>query len=305
MSKIVSVVVTYNRKELLLRNLKHQLTQTYPFYKIIIIDNYSTDGTHAYLNDAGILNDERVIYMCLDENRGGAGGFEFGVNEAFKSGADYVLLMDDDGYMIDENTLANLIVKVPANNKLIMMNSLVLCDEENLSFGLGASLLTKTLCREAQEDGLIKDYINPFNGTLISKELYLGIGAPNGRFFIRGDEQEYQLRAKEFGAFIATAVDSLYMHPSGKKEIKKFLGKDFVNSYDAPWKEYYEMRNMTYAVRKQSKSLAYKRYLSRIIGLYLFKVPQRKNIKRFIKIGYRHGKKGILGKTVAPGQKKI
>ena len=48
MFKICAVVVTYNRKELLLRNISSLLSQTYPL-DILIYDNASTDGTYDFL----------------------------------------------------------------------------------------------------------------------------------------------------------------------------------------------------------------------------------------------------------------
>lgn len=304
--KIISVTVTYNRKELLLRNLIRQFNQSYRLYKIIIIDNCSVDGTQQFLAENNVFDDDRVVFIHLNENLGGAGGFERGVIEAFKEGADFALLMDDDGYPLNEDTVKNLVSKISVINPLIMLNSLVLCDKEKLSFGFGPNYSTKSEVAEHQVNGVVEGMINPFNGTLISRELYEEIGSPNGKFFIRGDEQEYQLRASEAGAYIATVIDSLYYHPSfSSKESRKFLGKDFINSYDAPWKEYYGIRNMTYALRQRSKFRAYKRYIALLLGLSLFKVANRKNLKKFIKLGYKHGKKGILGKTILPGQDKI
>lgn len=304
--KIASVVVTYNRKEQLLQNLKSQFMQNYPLETIIVIDNCSTDGTYQYLVENNVFNDKRVKYIALTENLGGAGGFERGTVEAFKSGADFALLMDDDGYALNDDTVSNLVKKTQVDNQLVMINSLVLCNDERLSFGLGPNLNTKAACEKNQKNGLIEGSINPFNGTLISKELYEKIGAPNGQFFIRGDEQEYQLRATEANAFIATVTDSLYYHPSfTPREVKNFLGKTFINSYDLPWKEYYGTRNMTYALRQRSKFRAFKRYLVLLLGLKLFEVKNKRKVRQFIKLGYKHGKKGILGKTILPGQDKL
>ena len=44
--KVVAVVLTHNRKGLLLEVLKGLFSQTYPLEKIIVIDSVSTDGTY-------------------------------------------------------------------------------------------------------------------------------------------------------------------------------------------------------------------------------------------------------------------
>ena len=73
MKKTVAVVVTFNRKELLRRNLAALTSQTHSDLDIMIIDNASTDGTREYVDD--IVKANNITYVCLKENIGGAGGF--------------------------------------------------------------------------------------------------------------------------------------------------------------------------------------------------------------------------------------
>ena len=57
--KICSVVVTYNRKELLIRNIKSIMSQSIKT-DIIIYDNASTDGTYEFLEEKGILKNDNT-----------------------------------------------------------------------------------------------------------------------------------------------------------------------------------------------------------------------------------------------------
>ena len=50
--KIVAVVVTYNRKKLLLECLNALFGQTNPLDEIVVLDNASTDGTKQELQKA-------------------------------------------------------------------------------------------------------------------------------------------------------------------------------------------------------------------------------------------------------------
>ena len=50
MKKVAAVVVTYNRKKLLLENIECLLHQSYDNLDIIIIDNCSSDGTEEALS---------------------------------------------------------------------------------------------------------------------------------------------------------------------------------------------------------------------------------------------------------------
>ena len=73
-NKIVAVVVTYNRKDMLKECITALLNQTYHDLDIMVIDNCSTDGT---INLVKNINDSRVIYINTGENIGGDGGFQF------------------------------------------------------------------------------------------------------------------------------------------------------------------------------------------------------------------------------------
>jgi len=132
---VCAVVVTYNRKELLIECLEGLLKQTRPIDAVYLIDNFSNDSTSellksknyigelppkkidkpwekefVYNNDEllGIFNDgieENIAkikhkipihYVRMNENTGGAGGFYEGVKGAYEKGYDWLWLMDDD-----------------------------------------------------------------------------------------------------------------------------------------------------------------------------------------------------------------
>ena len=75
MPKVEAVVVTYNRKEMLIQCLDAILNQTSEVDKVIVIDNNSTDNTPDYLKEKGYLDNEKIFFQKLEKNTGGAGGF--------------------------------------------------------------------------------------------------------------------------------------------------------------------------------------------------------------------------------------
>ena len=90
--RVVAVVVTYNRRELLLESLAAVHAQSRPPDTVIVVDNASADGTGAAV---------RASYPTarlaeLPRNTGGAGGFAYGLALALAEAADLVWLMDDD-----------------------------------------------------------------------------------------------------------------------------------------------------------------------------------------------------------------
>ena len=62
--KICTVVVTYNRYELLKECLDSLLNQTYKTY-ILVVNNASTDDTDSKIKEDGYLNNENLIYKKL------------------------------------------------------------------------------------------------------------------------------------------------------------------------------------------------------------------------------------------------
>ena len=68
---IIAVVVTYNRKELLKRNITCLRANT-PVSSIVVVNNGSTDGTGEWLDD------QKDLTVIHQENVGGSGGVLLG-----------------------------------------------------------------------------------------------------------------------------------------------------------------------------------------------------------------------------------
>ena len=89
---VCAVVVTYNRRALLLECLAAVAAQTVPVDRVLVVDNASTDGTAALVRDAH----PGVELLELPENGGSAGGFHAGMRQAHAAGFEWLWLMDDD-----------------------------------------------------------------------------------------------------------------------------------------------------------------------------------------------------------------
>ncbi len=93
--KVAAVVVTYNRKDLLIECLDALLNQENADCDILVIDNASTDDT-AQVVKGFTEKYEAVKYFNTGENLGGAGGFYYGMKKAMEAGYKWLWLMDDD-----------------------------------------------------------------------------------------------------------------------------------------------------------------------------------------------------------------
>lgn len=92
--RVAALVVTFNRRDLLLQTLNALENQTRPLDRIVVVDNASTDDTWALLK--AYSPTVPMTIMRLPENTGGAGGFYHAMNKAYEGGYDAFWIMDDD-----------------------------------------------------------------------------------------------------------------------------------------------------------------------------------------------------------------
>lgn len=90
--RVVAVIVTYNRRDLVLEALRAVRAQQRPPEQVIVVDNASADSTA----DAVRAAFPEVNLAELGANYGGAGGFAYGMGAALADGADLIWAMDDD-----------------------------------------------------------------------------------------------------------------------------------------------------------------------------------------------------------------
>lgn len=193
--KVSAVIVTYNRKEMLIDCARNILAQSFSVDKLYLIDNASTDGTHEELQQQGILNDRRVVYCNTGANLGGAGGFYYGLEKAKEDESDWVWIMDDD-VMTEENALKELVNHT--DEKISYLASCV--------YGMNGEAMNVPVVNTAASesgytdwyfrlrDGMVKITSATFVSLLINKKAIQSCGLPCKDYFIWGDDTEYTLR---------------------------------------------------------------------------------------------------------------
>lgn len=215
--KVLAVVVTHNRADLLRRCVTHLLAQTRRPDGILVVNNGSTDGTQAMLEELGV--------ECLtQDNVGSAGGWHRGIAEAEARGYEAVWLMDDDGFP-DAGALRMLVAASGEN--VACASSVVLCEDDPQRFvfpfpKLDAQGLPRLLgwprkvaqldaLRAMAEDGNYP-FAHLFNGALVRLSAVARVGNVNRDFFIFGDEVDYFFRLRAAGKVISV-MDALHYHP--------------------------------------------------------------------------------------------
>lgn len=288
MKKVNIVVVTFNRKELLLRLLKRLVEQSFQPNKIIVIDNASTDGTPEYVSEFVSAHEQLIHYCRLKTNTGGSGGFHTGVKLAYEMGADYIWGMDDDA-LPDRRALEVLVETAQTRDEKSCFVSYTTpkTDPDTLA-----------QIKETKPE-LISKRTFLFLGFFLPRVLVEEIGFPREDLFIYFDDIDYSTKAFLAGYQIYQVRDSILEHPDMMQETKRFniLGKKFTIQKMPKWKWYYYMRNgiLVFPPSQQENKLFYKYHVKRLIGV-LFAYP---SCFPAAWKGYWDGKKGVTGKNEA------
>lgn len=285
MKKINAVVVTYNRKNLLLECIEAILNQSYKINRLILIDNNSTDGTEEFLKEKNILSNKNVLYVKLNKNIGGAGGFYEGIKKAIEIGSDFVWIMDDDTIPV-KDSLEKLInaIKI-VNNEFSFFASTVY--GANGEFMNVPNINTDNSENgypnwyEFLENGIVKIKEATFVSLLINSNAIKKVGLPVKDYFIWGDDTEYTLRLNKYYGPAYFIGNSKVIH---KRNISKNLSiyeevnPNRINFY------YYMIRNNLINERTYFGIFyALKTFIKwQLISIkLLFKIECKKRLKKF------------------------
>lgn len=258
-----AVVVTYNRLNLLKRNIAC-LRANHPD-KIIVVNNGSNDGTTEWLDTQ---EDLTVIHQ---ENVGGSGGFYTGIHQAYEMGAENIWCMDDDVFprekcldnLLRESRGAGIGILAPRRlqNGRIFTNDF---QRYNLSNPFVSMYKNKLAKQEINEPTEIKG--TAFEGLFIKRKVVAEIGLPNKELFIFCDDTDYCLRAVLAGYKIMYIPDALM-----DKEL--FFSNDSwaERNKKKKWKRFYQVRNSTYLNHHYGKNwgVRYMRGFINVMGYIL------------------------------------
>lgn len=250
MNDVVAIVVTYNRKEMLLRCIEHLLSLQNSQADVLIIDNAGTDGTPDALRS--LIDTNKIIYCNTGANLGGAGGFQFGMIEALKRGYKYLWLMDDD------------VFPEPDSLEELLKADRELAGKYGFLSGIARWTDGSPCKMNIQKTGLkktIDDYTSPtvpvimatFVSFFVKAETVLEVGLPIKEFFIWADDLEYSRRISlKYPCYVVNRSTVIHNMKSNDK-----VGIEHEHP-DRLWRYKYLYRNEVYIYRREGlKARAY------------------------------------------------
>lgn len=195
--RIVAVVVTWNRRDLLRESLDAVAAQSLAPVRTVVVDNASTDGT----DDMLARDFPGLEVIRLESNTGGAGGFAAGIERALTFEPDLVWLLDDDTVPTPSaaETLADAWVRFEAltgRHPAVLASRVVWTDGRDHPMNTprekpGASAGERAVAREV---GCLPIRSASFVSLMCDADVIGERGLPIADYFLWNDDFEYSTR---------------------------------------------------------------------------------------------------------------
>lgn len=269
--KVVVVVVTFNRKFLLIQCLEAILLQIKSICKIILIDNASTDGTRNLLQEQGYLDNDKIDYIQLNKNIGGAGGFHTGMKLAYDQGYEWIWVMDDDTIPTSSALEALLTVAESPRGltQPVLLASKVLWTDDNLHLMNRPRFFVDRVEQflEAATKGLLLLRSSSFVSLMIHRDAIQKYGLPLKHYFIWNDDAEFTARILRF--------ETGYLVPESIVYHK--TAENYTILANNSGRYYYHIRNTIFMLKNQSWDFQEKVKLFLVLCWYTAKHVQNNN----------------------------
>lgn len=234
MKKVYLIIVTYNAMKWAERCFTSLRNSSVPV-KCIAVDNGSTDGTQEYIQK----NFPEVDFIQSEENLGFGRANNIGIEKAYKAGADFFYLMNQDAWIYPD-TVTRLLgfYKSYCNPPEIGILSPIHLDgsEKNIEIFIEKYLAQNALKERIFSDLILLqqkaayeiDFINAAHWFL-PKETVKTVGGFNPYFFHYGEDNEYvnRLKFKNKKTFL---VKDCYAVHDGNQDLQKIDYNKFLDT---------------------------------------------------------------------------
>lgn len=284
---VCGVIVTYNNRFQLVKQTIEYLTQQKNVYKIVVVDNNSTQESRSNLIKLKDRLKERLLLIHHSENKGSSKGFFVGLQFAYKiNECDFIWMLDDDNRP-EKNALEALLkfwqkLEMDKKEKKIALCSLRVNRSRYLKAAegrpirslfpgknsyLGFSILDipwkimNRLWKLKGKNKLQKKYVEkveipvgPFGGLFIHKKIINTIGYPREDFFVYSDDTEYTQRIVKNSGKIFLIPSSRIIDIESSSSVQKPKSQFHTFFYDYAYKVYYIIRNTVFMSETDNKN---------------------------------------------------
>ncbi len=224
MPKIYLIIVTFNAMKWAEKCFSSLRKSSVPV-QTIVVDNGSNDGTQDFIKN----NFPEVEFIQSPENLGFGKGNNLGIEMAYKKGADFFYLMNQDAWIFDDSiqNLLDVFENHPKKEEIGILSPMHLDgSEEKLDLFLDKYIAQNFKTRMISDLYLnqVKSFyeISFINAAhwFLPKETVEKVGGFNPYFFHYGEDNEYVNRLHFHGKKILLCAKSRVVH-DGKQNLKK------------------------------------------------------------------------------------
>ncbi|QAV69995.1 glycosyltransferase [Salinibacterium sp. UTAS2018] len=237
-SRVVAVVVAYNRRELLMEALAALAAQSRTLDAIVVVDNASDDGS----GDAVRASFPAVDLVTLERNTGGAGGFAAGMAHALEAHDPTWLWLMDDDTIPTPSAAAELVAAVEAQPEVTIAGSRVIWtdgQDHPMNTPREKPFVSAAEKSAAQAASTLAVRSSSFVSMFVSAAAVRQWGLPVADYFIWNDDFEFSTRLlrSSRGIFVPASV---VVHKT------KLLGS---TDLDPGERFFFEVRNKVWLMR--------------------------------------------------------
>jgi GT2 family glycosyltransferase len=240
LSSLVSIVIlNWNNPQDTIECLHSVLSLNYPNFSTLVVDNGSTDDSVSKIKD----NYPDIEIIETNKNLGYAEGNNIGIRHAIQSGADYILVLNNDT-IVETNMLMELVRVAESRLDAGMIGPTIYCTNPNDKLFAAGSFV---LWRQGDLDhrGMFElpgSYVYGNNpelvdfivgcGVLIPRSVVEKIGLLESKYYLNFEDVEWGVRANRYGYKVFYAPKAIMWH-----KVSATLGQA------SPANTYYMTRN--------------------------------------------------------------
>jgi GT2 family glycosyltransferase len=211
------IVLNWNGKKLLRDCLGSLSSLDYSNYKVLFVDNASSDGSVEFVKE----NYPFALTIVNDKNLGYAAGNNVGIRFALSKGADYIVLLNNDT-RVEPDFLTKLIVRGEQKRdagvlggKILMFQNPVIVNSTGVNLNLFAYGWDRDFGEENAMAGSADGAVLAVTGCMmaVKKEVFEAAGLLDPAYFAYFEDVDFCLRVWQYTDFKVEYVsDSVIYH---------------------------------------------------------------------------------------------
>jgi GT2 family glycosyltransferase len=201
---VACIVLSYQGKALVLQTLESLYRLDYPRYRVVVVDNGSSDGTYEAVAAAW----PQATLLRVEHNQGISVGLNLGIRHVLEAGDDYLLLLNND-IEVRPDMVTELVAVAESDPSIGAVGpKAYYYSDRNRIWSAGGQLHFRQSITDERgnlelDSGQYErteemDYVNGC-AMLVPRRAQLDVGLWDGTFLVSVEDADWCMRAKKKG----------------------------------------------------------------------------------------------------------